>query len=119
MKLDGAFRKVQFGSNLFIGKAPKNAVEDFLLAAGEFHIGFDALTGFQQFLCLIGKFKEAFSDCRDHNEVIAGRLATHHAMHSEQPSRVIYRKLPLRSCFNMEMSSSACLLVKQIDACSG
>src|SRR5260221_7745478 len=52
VEFDGAFGEIQLVGNFLVGKTAKNAIEDFLFAAGEAHGVLGAMTRFGKLLSL-------------------------------------------------------------------
>ena len=115
MELDGAFGEIQFTSDFFIGQTTKNSIEDLFLAACEPDAGFYAVAGVKEFLGPGVEVLKIFRGGGNHDEVIAGGLATHHAMHGEQTCGMINRKFPIGSRVDAEMRCSGGLLTKQVN----
>jgi len=115
VELDRAFRKVQFGSDFFIGETTKNPVEDLFFAASQLNTGFDAVARVEQFLGLRIEVSEILRSGRDHDEVIAGGLAANHAMHGKQTSGMVDGEFPIGSCVDMKVCRTGCLLIEQVD----
>jgi len=116
VKFYGAFGEIQLVGDFLVGKATKDAIEDFFLAAGEANGVFGAVSRFEKFLGFFGQAVQGIGSGRNHDEIVLGGLAAHQAMHGEQAGGVIHGEFPAGSGLNVEMGRAGTFFIKQIDA---
>jgi len=105
VKFHGTLGQIQFVSDFFVGKATENALKDFFFAAGKLNGAFGAMSCFEKFLGFLGEPVNAIGSCLNHNEVVAGRLSTNHAVHGQETGRVIDREFTIRASLDVKMGS--------------
>jgi len=103
VKFHGTLRQIQFVSDFFVGKATENALKDFFFAAGKLNGALGAMSGFEKLLGFLGEPANAIGSCLNHDEVVAGRLSTNHAVHGEEAGRVVDRKFAIRAGLDVKM----------------
>jgi hypothetical protein len=110
----GALGKVETGCDLFIGKAAENAVQNLFLTACKLNGTFRGMSGLQEFF---GAFIYATDQMRiglNHDDVIAGRLATDHAVHGEKAGGLVNGKVAIGTSFEMKMSGAGIFFVEDV-----
>jgi len=112
VKFHGAFGEIQLVGDFLIGKAAKDAIEDFFFAAGEANGVFGAVSRFEKFLGFFGQAVQSVGSGRNHDEIVLGGLAAYQTMHGEQAGGVIHGKFPAGSGLDMEMSRSGTFFIK-------
>lgn len=106
MEFDSAFGKIQARGNLFVSETAHDAIEDFFFAAGELDGAADGMAGLKKFFSF---FVEAFEDFGlgfNHDDVVCGGLAAHHAVHGEQAGSLVDREVTIRAGLDMKMSDA-------------
>ena len=118
MKLDGALREVQLRSDLLVGEAAQDPIEDFFFAASQADGAFRTVACFEKLLRFFGKSHEGAGIGGNHNQVVGGRLAANHAMHGEEACGMVEREFAVRSCFDVEVSCASGFLIEEVDGFS-
>src|SRR5437899_12675861 len=116
MKFYCALGEIQFVGDFLVGKAAKDAIEDFFFAAGQANGIFGAVSRFEKFLGFFGQAVQSSGSGWNHHEIILGGLAAHQAMHGEQAGGVIHGEFPAGSGLNVKMGRARTFFIKQIDA---
>ena len=97
-----AFRNVELRGDFLVREALENAVQHFLLAPAYLHARSQGAPRGQKLLSAFGDGVQERLPGNNHQFVIFGRLASHEAMHGEQPCNFFDRHAAIGICLDAE-----------------
>ncbi len=111
----GALGEIQICSDFLVGETLHQAGKYFFLPARQPDLTVDGFPGLQELSRL---FIQAFQNLifgLDQDDIIARRLASHDAVHRQQPRRLVYRKSPVWAGLHVKMGRPGILFIKEED----
>ena len=115
MKFYGSLGEIQVRCNFLVGQALHQAGEHFFFPARELELAVDGVSCLQQRSRFFTQPFQGLVFGLHHDHVIARRLASHHAMHRQEPCGLINWKAAVRTCLDMKVRHSRVLFVEEVN----
>jgi len=113
MEFDGAFREIQVSGDFLIGIAAKDATENFFFAARNFDFALNGSASLKKGVRALEQANRMALLGLNHDRVVFRRLATDHAVHSEQAGGLFHRQMTITISGYFKMCNPRLLLIKE------